>query len=114
MMNVWRVVLPSPKVSGCIKQCCKVYDKNDINGVLDHLCAHIGYTGPGESPEDGEMNDMTLSSSGKKLFVFFETCRPELGSNQRSPMFRAGSFNHCTWASPCKVYDKVTCTIICK
>ena len=33
-----------------------------MNGVLGHLCAHIGYTGPGEPPEDGEMNEMTLSS----------------------------------------------------
>ena len=31
-----------------------------MNGVLGHLCANIGYTGPGEPPEDGEMNEMTL------------------------------------------------------
>ena len=24
------------------------------------MCAHIGYTGPGEPLEDGEMNEMTL------------------------------------------------------
>ena len=24
--------------------------------VLGHLCAHVGLTGPGEPPEDGEMN----------------------------------------------------------
>ena len=35
--------------------------KNEMNRALDHLCAHIGYTGPGEPPEDGEMNEMTLS-----------------------------------------------------
>ena len=29
---------------------------NEMNGVLGHLCAHIGYTGPGEPPED----EMTL------------------------------------------------------
>ena len=31
--------------------------KNEMN-----LCVHVGYTGPGEPPEDGEMNEMTLSS----------------------------------------------------
>ena len=36
--------------------------KNEINRALGHLCAHIGYTGPGEPPEDGEMIEMTLSS----------------------------------------------------
>ena len=33
-----------------------------MNGVLGHLCAHIGLTGPGEPSEDGEMNEMTLPS----------------------------------------------------
>ena len=32
------------------------------NRALGHLCAHIGWTGPGEPPEDGEMLEMTLSS----------------------------------------------------
>ena len=32
------------------------------NRALGHLCAHIGLTGPGEPPEDGEMIKMTLSS----------------------------------------------------
>ena len=31
-----------------------------MNGVLGHIWAHIGYTGPGEPSEDGEM---TLPSS---------------------------------------------------
>ena len=35
--------------------------KNEMNRALGHLCAHIGYTGPGEPPEDGEMIEMTLS-----------------------------------------------------
>ena len=35
---------------------------DEMNGVLGHLCAHIGSSGPGESPEDDEMNEMTLSS----------------------------------------------------
>ena len=35
---------------------------NEMNRALGHLCAHIGYTGPGEPPEDGEMIEMTLSS----------------------------------------------------
>ena len=25
-----------------------------MNGVLGHIWAHIGYTGPGEPPEDGD------------------------------------------------------------
>ena len=33
-----------------------------MNGVLGHLCAHTGQAGPGEPPEDGEMNEMTLPS----------------------------------------------------
>ena len=33
--------------------------RNEMNRALGHLCAHIGKTGPGEPPEDGEM---TLSS----------------------------------------------------
>ena len=33
-----------------------------MNRALGHLCAHIGWTGPGEPPEDGEMIEMTLSS----------------------------------------------------
>ena len=37
-------------------------DKNEMNRALGHLCAHIGQTGPGEPPEDGEMIEMTLSS----------------------------------------------------
>ena len=31
-----------------------------MNGVSGHLCAHVGKTGQGGSPDDGEMNDMTL------------------------------------------------------
>ena len=31
-----------------------------MNRTLGHLCAHIGLTGPGEPPEDGEMIEMTL------------------------------------------------------
>ena len=34
---------------------------------LGHLCAHIGWTGPGEPPEDGEMHEMTLSSRHRML-----------------------------------------------
>ena len=33
-----------------------------MNRTLGHLCPHIGKTGPGEPPKDGEMNEMTLSS----------------------------------------------------
>ena len=37
-------------------------NKNEMNRALGHLCAHIGSTGPGEPPEDGEMIEITLSS----------------------------------------------------
>ena len=33
-----------------------------MNGVLGYICAHIGYTGPGEPPKNGEVNEMTLPS----------------------------------------------------
>ena len=80
---------------------------------------------PGEPPEDGEMDEMTLPfrhrirdsspcslrssslplcdggssqylifMSGKETFCFFETWRPECGSNSRSATFQAGSFKH--------------------
>ena len=35
---------------------------NEMNGVIGHLCARIGYTKPGEPPGDGEINEMTLPS----------------------------------------------------
>ena len=39
-----------------------IFKGNEMNRALGRLCAHIGYTGPGEPPEDGEMIEMTLSS----------------------------------------------------
>ena len=35
---------------------------NEMKRALGHRCAHIGETGPGEPPEDGEMNEMTMFS----------------------------------------------------
>ena len=35
-----------------------------MNRVLGHLCAYIDQIGPREPLEDGEMNEMTLSSRG--------------------------------------------------
>ena len=35
---------------------------NEMNGVSGHPCAHIGWTGPGETPGDGEINEITLPS----------------------------------------------------
>ena len=35
---------------------------NEMNGVLRHICAHIGQTGIEEPPEDGDMNEVTLPS----------------------------------------------------
>ena len=45
-------------------------------------------------------NIESLRVSGEKTFVFFETWRPEWGSNTRSPTFQAGCFNHSTRAPP--------------
>ena len=36
-----------------------------MKGVLGHLRAHVGQTWSGEPPEDGEMNEMTLSCGHK-------------------------------------------------
>ena len=33
-----------------------------MNGVLGHMCAPVGYTGPEDPHEDGEMNEITLPS----------------------------------------------------
>ena len=41
-------------------------------------------------------NIESLWVSGEETFCFFETWKPEWGSNPRSPTFQAGSFNHCT------------------
>ena len=41
----------------------------EMNRALGHLCAHIGQTGPGEPPEDGEM--------GFTHFCFFQTAETE-------------------------------------
>ena len=38
------------------------YTKNAMNRALGHFCTHIGQTGTRETPEVGEMNEMTLSS----------------------------------------------------
>ena len=38
-----------------------------MNGVLGHLCAHIGETVPGKPPEDGEINEMTPPSRQRIL-----------------------------------------------
>ena len=37
-------------------------NRHEMNGVLGHLSVHVGKNGPGESPEDGQINEMTLSS----------------------------------------------------
>ena len=36
-----------------------------MNRALGHFCAHTGYIGQGEPPEDGEMSEMTLPSRHK-------------------------------------------------
>ena len=54
-----------------------------MNRALDHFCAHKGYIGPGEPPEDGEMSEMTLEWIRKKYFCFFQTAETE----NRTPNF---------------------------
>ena len=39
-----------------------------MNRALGHLCPHIGKTGPGEPPEDGEMNEMTVLQTQDSKF----------------------------------------------
>ena len=46
----------------CHFQGSRPMKRNEMNRALGHLCAHIGSTGPGEPPEDGEMIEITLSS----------------------------------------------------
>ena len=43
---------------------CERPAENDkeMNRALGHFCAHTGYIGPEEPPEDGEMSEMTLPS----------------------------------------------------
>ena len=36
--------------------------KNEMNRVLGHFCSHTSYIEPEESPEDGEMSEITLPS----------------------------------------------------
>ena len=93
---------------------------------LGQPCAHIGWTGPGGwwdewndtappgtgfeiralaawnwacylSAREAPHNILFSRMSGEDFF-FFETWRPEWGSNPRSSTFQAGSFNHCTRA----------------
>ena len=57
-------IIPSSHVSFILASygSTRAENENEMNRALGHLCAHIGYTGPGEPPEDGEMIEMTLSS----------------------------------------------------
>ena len=42
-----------------------------INVVLYHVCTHMGLARPGEPPEDGEMNEITLHSRGRIMSFYF-------------------------------------------
>ena len=46
----------------------------------------------------GSHNIESIRFNGEETFCFFEIWGPEWGSNPRSPIFQAGSFNHCTRA----------------
>ena len=62
--------------------------QNEMSRVSDHLCAHVGETGPGKPSEDDEMTETTLPSRHRILnsipgrseweetFCFFETGTP--------------------------------------
>ena len=43
---------------------------------MGFFCAHIGKTGPRESPDDGGMNEMALPS-GHRIHSYFESCWSE-------------------------------------
>ena len=47
--------------------------------------------------------------SGEEIFCFFETWRPECGSNPRSPTFKAGSFSHCIRVPARRAYKQYDC-----
>ena len=102
-----------------------------INVVLGNPCVHISWTGPGEPPEDGEMNEMTLLArhrmwnssltsphnkassrvNGEETYCFFETWRQEWDSNPRSLTFQAGGFDHCTRA-PATTVEYITMSVV--
>ena len=54
----------------------------------------------------------SLRVSGEETFCFFETWRPERGSNPRSPTFQADSCNHCTRA-PVLYLENTTLLLCC-
>ena len=96
--------------------------QNETNGVLGHLCTYrLNWTRRTSwgwwdewddtalqtqirararllSATEAPHNIESLRVSGGETFCFFETWRPEWGSNPGSPTFQAGSFNHCTRA----------------
>ena len=57
--NVFRYTHFNIRLFGVIA-CSK--NKNGLNQTLCHFYAHTGLIGPGETPEDGEMSEMTLPS----------------------------------------------------
>ena len=64
-LNRWFISLWKHHIELISSQCSRgpgAVVKAGLNGVLGQLCAHIGWTGPWEPPEDGEMNEMTLPS----------------------------------------------------
>ena len=70
---------------------------NEMNRALGHLCAHIDYTGPEESPEDGAMNDMTLPSR-HRIRILSKPWRSEAEhATSRSRRFHT-ILNHYEWA----------------
>ena len=67
--------------------------RSEMNGVLGHLCAHIGKNGPGEPPEDSEMNEMTQTQDSE-----FEPWRSEtMHATSRSRRFQT-ILNQYEWA----------------
>ena len=46
----------------CIQNRRGTQIKNEMNRALGHFCAHTGWFGPGEPPEDDEMSGITLHS----------------------------------------------------
>ena len=96
--------------------------KNEMNRALGHFCAHIGYTGPGEPPENGEMIKLTLSfrhgirnsspgglrpstlpphntdfhMDGEETFFFFQTAE----TGNRTPNVKGSGANHYPRAPP--------------
>ena len=60
------------------KHLYNIYTTSDQRRMRVCLCAHIGWIGPGDPPEDGEINEMTLPSRHRILNSSPDGLRPDM------------------------------------